>query len=1031
MKTILLINFYSNKFRYVVIGALMLMLVSPSMKAAPLPEALWHVQQSRNITGTVRGNNGETLPGVSILVKGTSTGTVTDVQGKYNINVPDENVTLVFSSIGYTTQEVIANGRSEIDLTLEEDVLSLEEVVVIGYGTQKKATLTGAVTSITPEDIKSSPAINLTNSLAGLLPGLTALNRSGEPGADNATILIRGNNTTGNNSPLVVVDGVQNPPGWQRINSNDIEAISVLKDASAAIYGSRAANGVILITTKRGKIGKPTISYSFNQGISQPTRLPELAGSPLFAEYVNEMLEKDGQDPRYTEAEIQLFKDGTDPNYPNTNWYEEVLKDYSLQSMHNLSLRGGSEAVRYSLSGSYSNQNSIFKGGIHEFNGYTVRTNIDAKVTKNINFNVDLNMGLDDRTQPGTESPWGWLMAIPMMPVYYPNGFPSAGIEQGLNPAVMVTDASGNHNTKNKRVIANIGFNAKLPWVKGLGVDGYFVVSNEDVLNKRWRTPWTVYNYNKLNDEYIPLRGGRITAPELTQSTDSDASTFLNFRLKYENQFEDHYLNTFVGAEQTQGSNTFYSAFRRNYLSPTLSELFAGDPATQQNNGSSSESARQSLLGRISYNFKEKYMVDFNARYDGSHVFPEGKRFGFFPGVSVAWVISEEFLKDQEFVNDLKLRASMGKMGNDRINPYQFMAAFNLGLQGYHFGLPTTSQLGIVPGVTPNPNVTWEVATTQNIGLDGLFWNGGLGFSVDVFKQKRENILTKRDLEIPAYTGLQLPDENIGIVENKGIELALSHRKRVASASGFAYSVAGNIAYARNNVIDISEAQDVPEYQKAEGGILGAGLYYEALGIFRTQQEVDASAVFPGTKVGHLRYKDVNVDGIINSGDMVRMDKSNIPEITFGFNTSMNYKAFSLFANFAGQAGAWQYYHQNARIAVNGLKDLIENRYTPGSMDSKYPILPDLETRTQPSGLQSTFWLQNAAFIRLKTLQFTYTLPEKLISKFNFSSARVYLNGNNLFTLSEIKWFDPEGNDERGAFYPQSKIFNLGIDLSF
>jgi TonB-linked SusC/RagA family outer membrane protein len=988
-------------------------------------------QVGSTISGTVIDEAGEPIPGATVVIKGTTTGTVTDIEGNYSLTLTEGAEILVFSFVGMASEEVPIGNQNQINVTLSQDAADLDEVIVIGYGTQRKATLTGAVASVTPQEIRSNPAVNLTNSLSGLVPGLTALNRSGEPGADDAEIFIRGNNTTGDNSPLVVVDGVQNPPGWERINSNDIESISVLKDASAAIYGARAANGVILITTKRGKMGKPTISYSFNQGINEPTRLPELAGSPLFAEYVNEMLARDGQDPRYSEEEIQLFRDGTDPYYPNTNWYREVLKDYSLQSMHNLSLRGGTEAVKYSVSGSYSNQNSIFKKGIHEFNGYSLRTNIDAKVTESINVDLDLNLGLDDRVQPGTENPWYWLNAIPMMPVYYPNGLPSAGIEQGLNPAVMTTSASGNHNTKTKRVIAKMGFDAKLPWVEGLSADGYFVFSNEDIFDKRWRTPWTVYNYDRANDEYLPLRGGRITAPELTQSTDTETSTFFNIRLVYERQLEDHYINTFVGAEQTKGTSTFYSAFRRNYLSPTLSELFAGDPATQQNDGVSAESARQSLLGRVSYNYLEKYMIDFNARYDGSYVFPEGNRFGFFPGVSVAWVISEEFFKNNVSVNDLKLRASLGKMGNDRIDPYQFMPAYNLGLQGYHFGLPTTSQLGIIPGVTPNPNVTWEVATTQNIGLDAMLWNGGLGVSIDVFKQRRENILTKRNLEIPFYTGLQLPDENIGIVENKGIEVALSHRKSSGKIEGLSYSLGGNIAYAKNNVIDVSEAQDVPDYQKAEGNILGAGLYYEALGIFRTQEQVDSSPVYPGTLVGHLQYRDVNNDGTINSQDMVRMAKSNIPEITFGLNGTVSYKAFSLFANFAGQARAWQYYHQNARIAMNGLAELIENRYTPGSMDSKYPILPDLETRTQPSGLQSTFWLQNASFVRLKTLQLAYSLPENLISKLKLSHVQIYLNGNNLFTISEIKWFDPEGDNERGSFYPQSKIYNLGLDISF
>lgn len=1020
-----------QKFRWLIAGTLALMLTFPSLRGFALPTNSVHIQQSWSVTGTVKSNNGETLPGVSVLLKGTTTGTVTDAEGNFKLSIPSGSATLVISSIGYVTQEIAVNERSVIDITLVEDIQSLEEVVVVGYGTQKKATLTGSVTSVSPENIQSSPAVNLTNSLAGLLPGLTALNRSGEPGDDEAEIFIRGRSTTGDNSPLVVVDGVQNPPGWERINGNDIESISVLKDASAAIYGARAANGVILITTKRGSTGKPTISYSFNQGINQPTRLPELASSALFAGYVNEMLVRDGQDPRYTPAEIELFKKGTDPNYPNTDWYGEVLKPYSLQSMHHLSLRGGSESVRYSLSGSYSNQNSIFKKGIHKFNGYTLRSNVDADVTKNISVRMDLNMGLDDRVQPGSENPWGWLMAIPMMPVYYPNGYPSAGIEQGLNPAVMVTDASGNHNTKRKRVISNIGFNAKIPKVKGLALDGYFVFTNEDVLEKEWRTPWTVYNYDKANDEYLPLRGGRITAPQLEQSTESETSTFLNFRVIYQNQFNDHYINAFVGGEQKRGTDSEYSAFRRNYLSSTLPELFAGDPATQQNDGVSSENARQSLIGRVSYNFKEKYIVDFNARYDGSHVFPEGKRFGFFPGVSVAWVLSEEFLRDNRAINDLKLRASTGKMGNDRISPYQFMAAYKLNLEGYHFGVPTVSSLGIVPGVTPNPNITWEVASNQNIGLDGMLWNGGLGFSIDLFKQRRENILASRDLAVPDYTNLQLPVENIGIVENKGVELALSHRKRVANAGNFEYSVSGNIAYARNNVIDISEASDVPAYQKAEGHILDAELVYQALGIFRTQEDVDNSPVYPGTKVGHLKYKDVNKDGVISSADRVRIDKSNIPEITFGLNMSVRYSNFSLYANFAGQSRAWQYYHQNARIAVNGLAELIANRYTEGSMDSKYPILPDLETQTQPSGLRSTFWLQNAAFVRLKTVELAYTVPTTLTSKLNLSSVKLYLNGNNLFTISDIKWFDPEGDNERGSFYPQSKIFNLGIDLSF
>lgn len=386
-----------------------------------------------------------------------------------------------------------------------------------------------------------------------------------------------------------------------------------------------------------------------------------------------------------------------------------------------------------------------------------------------------------------------------------------------------------------------------------------------------------------------------------------------------------------------------------------------------------------------------------------------------------------------ESIDELKLRASIGQIGNDAISPYQFLASYRLNLdRGYTFGMPGNASLGAAQNVVPNPNITWEVATIMNAGFDASLWNRALDFSFDVFKQERNNILTTRDLAVPAYTALVLPQENIGTVENKGIEVALTHRKTLSVADNFSFIVGGNFAYAKNKIIDMSEASNVPDYQKAEGKSLGAELLYEAIGIFRTQEQVDKSPVYPGTQVGDLQYRDVNKDGVISALDRVRMNnKSNIPQITFGFNFTVTYKRFSLFSNFSGQGNAWQYYHQNTRVAINTLKELLENRWTPGSMDSKYPKLPTVETQTEPSGLRSTFWLQNAAFLRLKTLELGYDVPQNFVNKIKLSSVRVYLNGNNLFTISDIKWFDPEGNNERGNFYPQNKIFNLGVDLSF
>ncbi|MVZ65246.1 SusC/RagA family TonB-linked outer membrane protein [Sphingobacterium sp. DK4209] len=978
----------------------------------------------------VASDTDEPLVGVTVSLKGKQGSTITNSEGHFTIAANRGDV-LVFSMLNFAKFELPVGAESvDLRIALERSSEGLDEVVVVGYGVQKKATLTGSVASVQGDVLKRSPAVSVTNSLSGLMPGLIALNRSGEPGADVSSLLIRGVNTTGTTSPLVVVDGIQNPSGWQRINQNDIESINILKDASAAIYGAQAANGVILITTKRGKSGKPVINYSMNIGMGQPTRTPKLASSAVFADYVNDLLIQSGQDPRYTDAEIEKFRLGNDPNYPNINWYDEVLKNISTQQIHNLNLRGGSEKVRYSISGSYSNQNSIFKKGIHDYDGFTVRSNIDADVTKDFTVSVDLNSVYNNRVRPGTVDPWYWLNGLPMVPVYYENGLPSAGIENGYNPSVMASDAAGKNSIVDKNYNIKGGFNWKIPKVEGLELNGYLVYTDGYGFNKNWRTPWKVYNYDSTNDTYIPMTGGAIVSPDLNIRTDKSDGMFYNLKLSYHRTFKDHFISAFVAGEQSSSKSNYQRSFRRNFLSTAIDELFAGDPATQESDGMSYDFGRQSVFGRLSYNYKEKYLVDMNARFDGSYAFAPKKRFGFFPGISVAWVASKDLFPESTVVNDLKIRGSVGQLGNDQINPYQYLASYNLGLQyGYHFGQTPKSSLGSIPNVTPNPDITWEVATISNIGLDASFLNRTFELTFDVFKQNRSNILALRDLEIPAYTSLSLPTENIGEVENRGIETGLKYNR--LAAGDFKFSLGGNFGYSKNKVISLSEASNVPDYQKAEGKLVGAELYYQAIGVIRTEEQLNGSPIFPGSKVGDLQYQDINGNGVIDAGDRMRMDRSNIPQITFGLNAHFQYRNFSLFMNFAGQAKAWQYYHQNARIGVNGLEDLIVNRWRPGSMDSKYPRVPTLTSPGEPSALVSTFWLQNASFLRLKTLELGYDLDPNLISQLKLSSARVFVNGNNLFTLSEIKWYDPEGTSDRGTFYPQSKVFNIGLSVAF
>jgi len=985
--------------------------------------------QQQVVTGKVTDSEtGQAMPGVNVVVKGTTVGSITDFEGNYSVTVADRNATLVYSFIGYSSMEVPIGGRSSVNVALVPEALALQEVVVVGYGTQRKETLTGSITAVRNAELTRAPVIGVSNSMAGLLPGVIAVNRSGQPG-QTSSILIRGRNTTGDNNPLVVVDGIPGFSGWQYINPEDIESISVLKDASAAIYGVRAANGVILITTKRGKAGKPTINYSFNEGISQLTRIPEMADAVLYAQFANEYKARFGQPPLYSEEIIQKFKSGTDPFYPNTDWYGECLKKNTAQRQHSLNLTGGTENLSYLVSGSYSFQDGIFKSGSSYFKTYSLLARFDGKINENIKVGFDLNSALADNYNTGY--PFSTLgTSLPTVPVKWPNGKYSSGVTAGGNPAVEASELSGYTSNKDQRYSAKASLDINIPWIEGLGADGYFVYSNNTGLDKTWSKPWETNSYSYASQTYSYVKGGPINA-NLTERADNGSSTLVFMRLKYSRVFNEHSLNTFIAFEQSTGRSNWFSGYRTEYYSTVLDQMFAGGLSNQVANGSASESSRQNYFGRISYGFRERYLLDFNFRYDGSSNFPENKRWGFFPGGSVAWRISKEnFIQDNiSFIDDLKIRASYGQIGNDAVPSFQWLSTYALGSTGYTFGATPVTTLGLVAGVTPNASITWEVAEIMNGGVDGTFWNGLLGFTIDVFKQKRSNILAKRDLAIPGNTGLTLPNENIGIVQNKGIELQLTHQNTVGEIT---YRIEGNTAFSRNNIVDISEAQNVPEYQKAEGHILGAEKLYKALGIIRTEEELESIPVYPGTRVGDLKYEDVNKDGTISDADMVRVDQTSTPEITFGSTVSVSYKQFSLWAHLAGQTRAWVQYHKYSKGAGhNSLKELLENRYTPGSMDSKYPIIPDSETRNMDiNGFASTFWQMNASFLRLKTLELSYTLPNDLLAKAKINSMRVFLSGTNLFTIDKLKWYDPEGDRLIGDFYPQSKVFNLGIRIS-
>jgi TonB-linked SusC/RagA family outer membrane protein len=986
--------------------------------------SLLFAQAGKRVTGTVYDQENNPVSGVTVLVKGSSKGTSTDAAGKFSIEVQNADV-LVFSVLGHKVDEIPVKDRNTVDVKLNQYASSLDQAVVVGYGQKRKATLTGSVVSVSGKELQKSPVVDISNSLAGQLPGLISMNRQGEPGKDGAQILIRGLSTTGNTSPLVLVDNVEYPD-WQHLNANDIESISVLKDATAAIFGARAANGVILITTRRGTTGKPVINYSFNQGFSQPTRIPQMASSAQFAEYYNDYLTQLGQPPRYTPEEIKKFADGSDPvNYPNVDWYHEVLKKTTTQSLQNMNIRGGTDNMKYSVSGSFGHQTGIFKGGSMDYKTYTLRANLDLRVNQYIKVGFDVNFLSDNGNYPAYDGPFLYQLipAMPTMPVFWPNGLPSAGFANA-NPRVLASSATGNFNNRDLRFQERGNFDITIPGIKGLSVNGFVVSSQGVTTNKNWNIPYYVYNYDPATQVYTKVAGfSSPAAPTLTQIYGGTRSYLLDLQIRYARQFGDHNISAMVGGEQQEGYSSSFQAGRVNFPTSAIDELFAGSTTNQTNTGSSGETARQNIFGRAGYDYRSKYLADFTFRYDGSPNFPPGKRFGFFPCVSAGWRISQEnFVKDAApFIDELKIRASYGTIGNDQVPAFQYLSLYSFA-SGYNFGQTPANSPGLVAGVSPNPNITWEVEKITNIGLSGSLWHGLLGFELDVFKQKRSNILASRGLAVPAFAAISLPNENFGVVENKGYELQLSTTKTFGD---FTYKVAANVAFARNKVIDIAESSNVPAWQKQTGHILGAQKVYRTLGIFYTQAQFDAYPKMVGAKLGDLIYEDVNKDGAINASDQVLLDKSNTPEITFGTQISLSYKNFSLWSNFAGQSNAWTFFYIQGRVNSNSLEDVIVNRWRPGDTHSKYPRL--LTTGQQVS----TFWLKNAQYLRLKTLEIGYDLPRKWLTKFKLNSLRVYINGNNLLTLDQLKWFDPEGISNMGDFYPQSKIYNIGFNVSF
>ncbi len=1014
--------------------AMLLLCLSASssgpVAARALMPAVWQ-QANPTVEGKVKDVNGNPLPGVTVLLKDSQRGAVTDAKGSFTLKDVKKDGVLVFQFVGYDPQEVKVEGRTSINVVLKENQKTLDEYVVVGYGTQKKVTKTGAVATVKGAELQQSPNVNISNSLVGRIPGIIAVNNSGEPGNDNSRIFIRGRSTLGVSTPLYVIDGIPRE-GFARLAPGDIESVSVLKDAAAAIYGSRAANGVILVTTKRGKIGKPTINYGFNQSFVSPTRLPKMADAPTYARLVNEILQYGGDAPRFTEEQIKKFGDGSDPwLYPNTNWYDAVIKNTSLQNRHDLSLSGGSEKMTYYVSLGSLFQDGIYKSSATYYKQQNIRANLDANVNEYVHLRFDLAGRLENRHFPprSAGSIFRSLMrGRPTENAIWPNGLPGPDIEYGDNPVVTSTDVIGYTNDKNYVVNGTLGATVNIPWVQGLSVDGNFAYDQNFAFLKTWVKPWTLYTLdpNSPDHKLNPASRG-VSAPELNESFNSNRMTTVNVKLNYVRSFGKHNLNTFIAFEQATFDGDTMLANRRYFISDKLDQLFAGGDKEKNNGGTGFSFARRNYFGRISYNYKETYLFDFNARYDGTQNFPRNSRFGFFPGASVGWVLSNEsfWKKGVRAVDYFKIRASWGQMGNDQIPSFQYLSTYGFSDGGVMLGGDLNK--GIYQLRSPNEAITWEVANNYDVGIEASLLGEKLSVEADYFYTRRANILVSRSQSMPAYTGMTLPQENIGKVENKGFEVVVKHKNDI---NKFHYEVVGTVTHAQNKILFWDEVPNVPEWQKSTGRMIDAPLYYKAIGIYKTQEEVDKSPHISGARAGDVIFEDIDGNGIIDDLDRIRVNRTENPTWIFGLTLSAKYNNFDFTMLWQGATGASQYLHTESGLIGNFPEAYIKDRWTTDNINASWPRVNDRD-REYWVNRQNTFWFWKTDYARLKTVELGYTIPGTAIKSIGLQKLRVYVSGQNLLTLDNVKIFDPEAPMGSGQFYPQVKIYNVGLNVTF
>ena len=1029
------------------------------------PASTEQQQNKRKISGRVTDIKGEPLIGVNVTVDGDANGSITNMDGLYEIFVTKKSVVLKFTYIGFKTSEIRTNASTNIyDVTLEEQVNELEETVIVGYGTQRKISNIGAQSSMKMEDIKT-PSASLTTTLAGRLAGVVAVQRTGEPGKDAADIWIRGISTPNTSSPLVLVDGVER--SFNDIDPEDIESLTTLKDASAtAVYGVRGANGVILIKTKPGKVGKPTVSADYYESFTRFTKMVDLADGITYMNAANEAMRNDGIATKYTEDQIRNTIAGKDPYlYPNVDWLKEIFNDWGHNRRVNVNVRGGSEKVAYYASVSYFNETgmTVTDKNINTYDSkmkysrYNFTTNLNIDVTPTTKVEIGAQGYLGEGNYPAISSADLYNAAMSISPVEYPKMFfvngeayvPGTSTNNNFNNPYSQATRRGYDNLTKNQIYSNLRVTQNLDMLtKGLKLTAMYAFDVYNEIHVHQDRAESTYNFldtsvpYDMNGQPILQRiyeGSNVLSYK--QETSGNKKTYLEASLNYDRTFnDDHRVSAlFLFNQQSK------LLYPKGTLEDAIPYRMMG------------------IAGRATYSWKDRYFAEFNIGYNGAENFSPKHRFGTFPAFGVGWVVSnEKFWQPlSKAVSFLKIRYTDGKVGNSEVSDRRFMYLDQMkenGDYGYKFGPNGTKWAGYET-VNMAVDLIWEESRKQDLGIDLKLFNDDLSIVFDLFKERRENILLKREHSMPSFLGYNTsaPYGNIGIIENKGFDGTIEYNKRINK--DWVIALRGNVTFNKDKWIQGELPEQKYEWMNQYGRNINGAKGYVAEGLF-TQAEIDDMArweslsaankaitpkpfasQFGTVKAGDIKYKDLNNDGQIDAYDQTYISRGDVPTTVYGFGFTVGWKDLSVGMMFQGVAGAERVLNGSSINPFNGgggsgnLYSNIDDRWTEENPDQNafYPRLSyGSETTSSINNFQkSTWWVRNMNFRRLRTLQLSYNLPKPWVNKVHLKNAAVYVMGTNLFTLSRFKLWDPELNTDNGASYPNTTSYSVGINFTF